>query len=299
MRYADHKAEALELHEEQPRGWFIPLEVKILYDDTNSDGSRNQPRVLNAEEMMLLSKINALCKRKKGCTASNRWLSVWWGKSRNWVSCSILKFEKLGLVKVVRLPGNRRSLRTTFQEPQLSHKSVRAITQKCERLSHKSVMRSDILDKTSKNTVDARPEAGVKHNDSFGFDQDAVITRAMRFAQAYAKFSIKNRFYVGQPGSTRTGWSPRTIKNWARTCQGCFEQIEPNQIKKVMQWYFLHWNDDQFVPKCYTFKSFFGKFVRIEDAMKRQQSPRKNGKHDPDDVITRVTPERLKAMGLR
>jgi hypothetical protein len=52
-------------------------------------------------------------------------------------------------------------------------------------------------------------------------------------------------------------------------------QTNSAEVKEVLRWYFDHFRD-QYVPKCYTLKSFCERFVDVKEAMQR---PGENTNH--------------------
>ena len=86
------------------RGWYLPISLITLYEKG----------IINAEDLMLLGKINSLCHPKKGCWATNSYLARWWKKTPDWVSSRISRFQKLGLIEV-NGDGKNRVIWAAFQ----------------------------------------------------------------------------------------------------------------------------------------------------------------------------------------
>lgn len=123
----------------------------------------------------------------------------------------------------------------------------------------------------------------------FGFDlgEESCSTTAQKLTHVFAKWTIKHRLHSGRLGSTSSGWTPRTIKNWTRAGQHLLDQFDGDttEIKKVLKWYFEHWQDD-YVPQCHTLKSFCAKFSNLQDAIRRSEKPKQrngNGAHAEEE----------------
>src|SRR5678816_1414004 len=87
--------------EEKVRGWWFPIFLVELYES----------RTINAEEFLLLGKINSFA----DCRVSNRWLAEWWGaKTPQWVSHTLNKLQKMGLIRLKFFRDGRRRIRTCF-----------------------------------------------------------------------------------------------------------------------------------------------------------------------------------------
>ena len=96
---------------------------------------------------------------------------------------------------------------------------------------------------------------------------------AAKIVEEYANWNIKNRLHAGKQGSTRSGWSEKTITQWIVRCRLLLKQLDGDkqQVRKVLRWYFEHWKEE-YSKRCNTFSSFCDKFVEIEMQMKKGSS---------------------------
>lgn len=252
---------------ERRKGWSFPPEIVELYEE----------RVLNAEEVMLLGKIRALQKREtRACTASNAWLSRWWGKSENWVSRTISKFQglKILLVRTKQTPfGAKRKMRVNFDEP-LLQKSKSALLQKSKTGCYKS-QRALLVPSNRRTARQSNTPGPTSGNTTFGAKgllpvmpitkQESDIAKLV---DRYVTFSIKKRWHVGRKGSTKQGWGSGTISSWRRRAKELIEQASLVEVTHYLNW-FLHHSEDDFVPVCQTFSKFCEKFNDVKAAAKR------------------------------
>ena len=130
-----------ETHKEVSRGWYFPASLIHLWETG----------IINAEQMMLLGKINALQTKERGCWASNAWLGKWSNKHPRHVSRSVSYLQKLGLVKIKLIPkannSTERQIRVTFQPDEIGdignergrHQKVKGMHQKVNRGIHQKV----------------------------------------------------------------------------------------------------------------------------------------------------------------
>lgn len=276
MRYpapSDDSAPA-EMHDEESKGWWIPNEVLRLYSDVTSKNERLSPRQLNAEEMMLLSKIHALCQRKNGCTASNGWLATWWDKKEWHVSTTLSKFREMGLLRVETTKGNRRHLFTSFPAAEKHgegscDKSPGAMckTTRAHVVNHKG---TDILEKTSKRTS-TREAGAVPGESDFGLEEKDTTShpKASLFVQKFLHLATQNRWLLGTKGFSKQGApTPRTARQWRKAINELLQGASVAEVRDVMKWYFENW-EGPFVPSCHTLPSFCDKFVKVRSAMQR------------------------------
>ncbi len=137
---------------------------------------------------------------------------------------------------------------------------------------------------TTKNREHAtRPSGrgGVCDSPSFGVDSRSN-GKEVQLVECFIELTIKKRLFRGMPGSTRNGWTPRTICNWTRSCRELLEQEEYTKVKTVLLWYSSHYGEE-FVPQCRTMRKFCARFQDIEDAMKRRRKG--NGSDEEEFVV--------------
>jgi len=249
-------------------------------------------QVINENEFVLLGIINSLC-RKKGCWASNTYLAKQWGdRNANWVSICLQRFKKLGLIKVEYKSSTgftNRTIRTSFQgiNPfRDSQNSVRG-----SRNSNRVGSRNSNT-KYDKDNEYTRPAPAGPGEIGFGV---SVQRELSKYVTKFAELSIQKRWFVGTKGSTKTGYKSQTLKQWDTAIRALRAQVGKTELKAVFRWYLLHAGED-FVPLCQTLPSFCRKFSQVRAAMQRHQKD--YGEEENKPVITEVTEQDLKAMGL-
>lgn len=267
--------ESVEAHREQPKGKYMPTAVWLMYDHTDEKANRLSPRILTAEEMMLLAKINALAKRDEGCTASNRWLGKWWGKSPHWVSESVSKFRKLKLIKVkYTTPKKCKTLRqiwTTFEED------------------------------ASPTTIAMKPQGGDHHSDETTYHPVVKTTATTSYDTTY--HTQRERRHCGKASpSTENGFFPSSERysddvkdithcletkirkahklngkvfnriKWYKHIHLLLQDVEDDvdRVKTVLK-SFYKLPHDEFTPVVESSESFRSKFTKIEWWVARRQ----------------------------
>lgn len=255
---------------EKVRGWWYPIFLINLYES----------RVINAEEFMLLGKINSFTE----CQVNNKWLAEWWGKSPHWTSDVLSKLRKMGLLRIKITGSGKRLIETCFKGDegwdQRGSWKNRRVLEKQEGGPGKTGTDLSIAKAKEINTFHAaRSARGVC--DSFGLNGQvklpSIITR-------FNELSITNRWYVGMKGSNGKGWTHQTLVSWAKLYQKLKEELggDVSRIKEVFNWFAAN-KDLEFTPKAMTFRQFFEKFCRIEDAMKRS-TKQERSRIDPEDA---------------
>lgn len=80
----------------------------------------------------------------------------------------------------------------------------------------------------------------------------------------------------------------RQITAWAKSIRQLVEEqnVDPSRIKHALKWYKRHANDP-YVPVIESGKSLKEKFIKLESAIKREQTPTKDTSHPPiiDDGV--------------
>lgn len=235
------------------RGWYFPVSLVRLYEAGQ----------INAEQMMLLGKINTLQHPKRGCYASNQWLAKWWGKHATWVSENIGQFVEMGLVSVrLRTKKGRteRQIRVTYAGDTPLEKTRWGIRENSVGALREN---SNILHDTSYHTRKQVVRAGAR-SASFGLvGVDGNSKSAARLCKLFQTFTIKHNLHVGR--------KPPNLRKWRAACD---ELIEANRgdtarVKEVMVWYFENFRNE-YLPTCYTLLTFCSRFLDIEKARARE-----------------------------
>jgi len=271
----DHLGE-IEIHEDNPRGRNIPPPIWRMYEDHK----------LIAEEVMLLIKIDALQdERYGGCWATNRYLGKWWNKTSHWVSETVAKFKKMGLVEVKLFPKGRKTRRVITV---LFHGDAVYPKREGCGLNHRGVCG---LNHRNHNTTyyrekktTARQNGETVAAGNFGINGELPIeegSRSFQLIKRYHKFSTAKKFHVRAihpetkkvtyaKGAGVGGWTRRTLKNWQAHCEALLQQHPYKKVKRLMLWYFDHCEDEWLPAMCRTMPSFCERFDGIEKAWRRQ-----------------------------
>lgn len=267
----------------------MPVHVIRLYED----------RTLNAEEMMLLSKIDALQDPKRGgCFASNGYLSDWWKKSHTWVSKSISRFEKLGLVKTQKKNrGNRLivsllAIEQNFKGP--LNKSSRGLEQKFN--GNLAIERSKEREGTP--AASGRLLPGLP----------SPVTKYSKAVMRFARFSRSHDMHLNpyhktgfKRGANEHGWTRATLLQWQDAWRILRRRVKPDVILETVKWYEKNYGGE-FVPEAHTFRTFAERFDKIRRAMTRQRKDReqdreRNGFTSDDEmkeILRDMSPEERK-----
>lgn len=108
----------------------------------------------------------------------------------------------------------------------------------------------------------------------------------------FAQFMVKHRLHSGRKGSTINGWQKETLFTWAKFLRNLAMQEDLKQIQRIFNWYLNHFFED-YIPKCYTLKSFCERFGEIIVA--HRNYVKKHPHEDPEDSNT--APQRMKLNG--
>ena len=263
----------MEQHKNQFRGVFIPATVFRLFEAGK----------INGDELLLLTKIDALQDSKRGgCYASNRFLSEWWGKTTTWTSKTISKLAEIGLIRIRQKNGSRILISLLFTI-ELHFKGVEQ--------NFKGG-----LNKTSRPTKTKEREDTVSPD---GDDRTLLpVNPVPDLSPAvieYARFSQGRDFHVisrnGKiqyaKGGGAGGWTRPTLNFWEKKYQELLSMVPEDRIRKALRWFFTHY-DDEFTPgPCRTFPRFVEKFDRIERQMRIDQRKfRRNSESEYEYVMS-------------
>ncbi len=273
---------------EKVRGWWFPIFLVDLYES----------RVINAEELLLLGKINSIEK----CWASNSWLASWWGdKSPRWVSYTLHKLEEMKLLKIIYSASGRRRIRTCFEGDEGYRQGSKRVEEKFQkpRIKHPgdlSISKEYSLDKKERTIRRENSEANFHINGSSSNDRSIDFSPAVKW---FARFSTECRFHIRPnyfnggashspyvKGGQEGGWSRPTLCFWEKCYQELFKRYDDAiRIERVVKWFILH-HLEEWVPVCHTFPSFCEKFDKIERMMKRNKKYSLPGDDDSGPTIT-------------
>jgi hypothetical protein len=232
------------------RGIYIPIGVWKLFEE----------RVLNAEQIILLGKINTLQDPERGCWASNAWLAEWWGKSIRWVSKSISLFQKLGLVEYTFSKKGERQIRVTFQ-PDTPRSPGAPLEQKFQGPPRTKVLPTT---KERKKTISSESE----------FAGDGIFGLKGEFSQFIKRVAAKLEDYVRAIHKI----DPKIQRaSWCKEFSLLLDSIggDKARLKAAMKGYISTPLEER-KPQAWCARSFRKKFLQIESYLKersRKQPP--------------------------
>ena len=274
--------------QELSRGWYFPVSLIRLYEEG----------IVNASELMLLGKINALCDPRKGCWATNRWLAKWWGKHVVHGSRSISKFAELGSLKLILKDGNRRIIKVKYNGDEMFtprtkmfrgvNKNVQGGEQKCSGLH-------TYTNYINERTHDAR--RGRRAGRGTIFPEERLDDPPAKLAQLFVEFTVSKNLHKGRKGSTITGWKRHIVQAWEEECRKLVQNMggDWRKVRRVLKWYFEHWKD-RYIPRCNTMKTFcerFGdlhsEYLRRLEEGKTEEQPEVEIKHLKSGAIKTTT----------
>lgn len=239
--------------QEYTRGWYFPIALIKLYEAGH----------VNDAELMLLGKINSLCHPEKGCWATNQYLAEWWERDSTWVSATITKFRKLGLVKLQIEDGNRRTIFVTFQGDLPTEKTRSPHRENSVAPPRKlGGQQSNTNQYTNESTGVGTPGAFLLHDEPEDKTPEARLCR--RFLKRVVE---KHRLHVGKKAPN--------MRQWKAAARQLLEQFNNDyeRIKATIDWYGVHFRDE-WVITCHAMTTFAANFIRIQKAMRRDQKER-------------------------
>ncbi len=267
-----------EHHEEQPRGWYFPIEIIHLY----------KAEIINAEEVMLLGTINSLVRAKKGCIASNPWLAKHCNKTPRHIQKLLEKFKELGLIRVTSLPGNRRRIHVTYHD--FEHDS-----QGTSKMTHRYV-KNDVVG-TSKMTCPSevpREEtkenglAGAKPRVSFGLDGEPSNNQndpSSILCRKLAGFVLDKGLNKVQLKNNKVIATKLRVRDWKILLDDFLYRTKasPKEVANVMDYYFENFN-----------KPYFGLYACMAKFLEKYPSLRKRYYHAHDLEVPDPNQKRCK-----
>ena len=202
---------------------------------------------LNWIEKLLLLEIDSLNKKGAPCYASNKYLAAFFGVSENHITHRISKLKKQGFVFTKNEGGRRRLIQSNL---------TGWVAQKCDPGSHNPATQGEntIIDESTR--IDHCPETqGQTVSDS-----KTLHPRYLKFAKILAEGIAKHKKI--NHNANRSIWA-KAFKLLHKK-----NEVAPNRIKVVLEWYVEHMMEE-YVPVAHSGSAFREKFTRIEDAMKR------------------------------
>lgn len=238
---------------------------------------------INAEEVLLFSKIDALQDPKfGGCWASNTWLANWWHKSDRWVSLSIGKLHKLGLVRIIQKESGR-VIQTLLDTPQ--KKTSTPPEENFCGPQKKTSAKVPLREGESTRAAD-RPVA-----DTLLSGVEVLPDRFSPTVVEFANWSRRHGFHVRVPGAKpiyakgggQGGWSRLALMRWEEAYQSLCARHGRDRVGKTAK-RFIRWHDSEYAPVIHTFTSFAEKFDRIHKFVEREKAIREKNGEDTDDL---------------
>jgi len=226
---------------------------------------------ISVREVQLLSIIKNLEDSEKNCFASNDYFAKVLGVRKNYISRMIANLKSKGFIEQVKFDGRRRQMKTlivpdgdrtlTINQESEHHKEGESEYHKlCNAELHNSAMRVLPEGELDKKVYTA--------SSGFGFFQDEIPNDCDPF-----DFECCEKLQKAVPPKKRKQSIPKTWPDQFRLIREQ-DQIEKDEIQKVLNWYLKNWKD-KWTPKCYTAKAFREKFQRIKDAIERKEPNQK------------------------
>lgn len=284
--------------QEHYRGTFLPVELIRLYE---SGG-------INGEEILLLSKVDALQDPKKGgCWASNQYLAKWWRKTDTWVSKTLSKLQVLKLVEITFPREGERVIKTIFS----LNKTSRGVEQNFKGGLNKS---STKVPFGKERVRISKNSAAAPHGRSFplmGVNGSPAIKLSAP-VQAYAKFSRMKEFHIRLKlspeeikyarGGEAGGWSRATLITWQKSWEQFIKSQDAPVAEFVLDFYIKHYDyltHHQNAPMAHTLLSFIERYewirrtIRLEQKRREAEGLEDDGEElDEDSSDTHTTPHR-------
>lgn len=244
---------------------------------------------------MLLIKIDALQDPKwGGCWASNAWLGNWWSKSVVWVSNTVSKLQKLGLVETSQVGHGKRIIKTIYP----LNKTLRGVEENFNAPLKKTLTKVPY----GKERV-GPPSGRGSLVDTFGIEGHPQQVREFSAGvRLYADFSKRRGFHVTRlngevryaKGGQEGGWSRPVLEKWEKVWQDLCSRHGREKAQQVLTWFLKNY-DLEFVPVAQTLPTFASKWDQIEKSMRREQlkAQQRNGDDpEPDEDQEQQTPRR-------
>ena len=238
--------------QEVNRGWFFPISIVRMLEKG----------IINAEQFVLLGKINALCDEKKGCWASNRWIGQQLDKSSDHVSRMVSQLVELELIEVKVLEGNRRTIWPLFQDDRKGKRwarTPRVIRTDAQGGGHGCPGQLSITSKyNKKQTVPLPSRVARRHKGrsvllpSLEQEIDPFIRKCAFRLEKYIRLSRKI-----SPIFRRSKWY-QEFHLLLKALDG-----DKIRLKSVLKSYTTR-EHDQFTPQADSAESFRRKFIQIE-----------------------------------
>lgn len=202
---------------------------------------------ISAAELILLWKLDRTQKKnpKKSFQASNRQLSLWWGRSTRHVSRSLNHFHKQGYISLQEVKGGEEG---TVREIRVHLKIEKG--------------GQDKKDQSNTNSTHTTYVYGCANkNNKFNIDQESPIYRlCVKFKKFItARHSISINDYILQK------WLLNATDLIQHQLKG-----DHSRFEKVLQWYQDN-IENPFLTECQSMVTFCRKFHTIEKMMLREK----------------------------
>jgi DNA-binding MarR family transcriptional regulator len=226
---------------------------------------------ISVREVQLLSIIKNLEDSEQNCFASNEYFAKVLNVRKNYISRMIANLKSKGFIEQVKFDGRRRQMKTLIvpdgdrtltinQESEHHKEGDSAYHKQCNAELHNRARRPLTTLKVDNKVYTA--------TSGFGFSQDQIPNDCDSF-----DFECCDKLQKTLPPKKRKQSIPKTWPNQFRLIREQ-DQIEKDEIQKVLNWYAENWKD-KWTPKCYTAKAFREKFQRIKDAIERKEPNQK------------------------
>jgi len=257
----------------QERGWYFPKVIILLFEEHKID----------AMDLVLLGRINALCSSDQGCWASNEYFQGWLELSRRAITRRISNLQRLGLlrVEVEQLGvnrGARRRIYVMFQGdgvvPAANGPNKRSYS--CRK---RPVYSTVVL--LRKTTQAGRAEASACGLGFFNLEEKEKIKvkhprASARLVKTFYIYLVKHRLHLNRSDLPRNNPKKKkhTLHSWIQAASVLIDQAGDIQyIYRVMKWYFEH-RRNIYLSDIRSMTTFVEKFFRVEKVMLREEGQR-------------------------
>lgn len=133
-----------------------------------------------------------------------------------------------------------------------------------------------ITETTTKTTSETttkitNTQSGVCPKDGFAFDEEDTDNKELSFAEVST-----NKLHLALLQKRKLPIKPN-LKKWIKQIDSYIHEsiITKDEFTDVLDWYVLHIGE-QYIPKAHCAKTFCDRFINLQDAMSRSNSPSKN-----------------------
>jgi DNA-binding transcriptional regulator YhcF (GntR family) len=246
---------------------------------------------LSATEKILFGYIRNLAQSSKGCWASNRWLGQFLHVGTQTVSNGVSNLRDYGflIVEFSNKSGTSEQNRSIFINDHFTARyrfMVKTIHDALEKFGYvpdEDMTRiKNFIDPSQKITKKGEREEESKPKSKTSLSQLAVATveaeellsGVRERNKRYHSFAQKLDEILQLLGRKKQRES--TLQSWANDFRllHTADEIDPTTIRKALEWYAVNIGKE-YIPECYSGKSFRSKFSKLQSAIQRSKRPQR------------------------